>query len=223
MTRDHDRIAHLMGEPSGPLEEGERAALDDLRELLADPALWAAPDPSLEHRIVEAIVDESLATQRQQARAPERPDRAGWLRRFTPVRLGFLAGAAAAVIAGVLAAGIVSNGDSALRFEAALAAIGPSQAAGTATLTRTRSGWEVVLEAKGLPRLDNGRYYQAWLRNPNGILVSIGSFNEGGRIVLWSGVSPVDYPQFTITAEEADGNQASSGQRVLAGTVDTSR
>ena len=38
-------------------------------------------------------------------------------------------------------------------------------------------------------------------------------------MTLWAGVSPVDFPTLTITQEQADGEQASSGQRVLVGTV----
>ncbi len=38
-------------------------------------------------------------------------------------------------------------------------------------------------------------------------------------MTLWSGVSPVDYPTLTVTIEEPDGNQASSGHRVLSGDV----
>ena len=93
-----------------------------------------------------------------------------------------------------------------------------------ATLTQTTSGWRIELDASGLPRLDNGRFYEAWLKNQNGVLVPIGTFNQGGRIVmLWAGVSPRDFPTFTVTEESADGNQASSGRVVLVGTVTASR
>ncbi len=53
---DDDRIAYLNGEePAGPLDPGERIGLDDLRDLLADPATWAEPTPDLEERVVAAI------------------------------------------------------------------------------------------------------------------------------------------------------------------------
>ena len=73
----------------------------------------------------------------------------------------------------------------------------------------------------GTPRLDGGRFYQAWLRNPAGVLVPIGTFNEGQDVTLWAGVSPKEFTTLTITRERADGEQASSGQKVLVGTVDT--
>ena len=81
------------------------------------------------------------------------------------------------------------------------------------------SGWEIHLDATGLPRLDNGRFYQGWLRNSAGVLVPIGTFNQGDDVTLWAGVSPANFPTMTITEEAADGDQGSSGQRVLVGTA----
>ena len=43
------------------------------------------------------------------------------------------------------------------------------------------SGWRIELDASGLPRLDNGRFYEAWLRNAAGVLVPLGTFNEGQK------------------------------------------
>lgn len=83
----------------------------------------------------------------------------------------------------------------------------------------TPSGWRFDLDIEGLDRLDDGDYYQAWLKNDEGTLVPIGSFNEGTDIVLWAGVSPVDYPTLTVTRESADNEQASSGDLVFSGEV----
>jgi len=137
---------------------------------------------------------------------------------LAPVPLISIAAAlAAVVVSGLL---LFSAGTKAPRFDVALAGtnLAPN-ATGSATLTRTDSGWLVVLHATGLPRLDGGQFYQAWLRNSSGVLVPIGTFNEGTDVMLWSGVSPADYPTFTVTKEMADGNQASSGQRVLSGNA----
>ena len=76
------------------------------------------------------------------------------------------------------------------------------------------SGWRIELDAE-LPRLDGGEFYEAWLRNDAGTLVPIGTFNEGDDVVLWAGVSPLEFTTFTVTREMADGDQASSGERVL--------
>ena len=49
--------------------------------------------------------------------------------------------------------------------------------------------------------------------------IPIGTFSEGNGdwVTLWSGASPVDYPTLSVTIEAPDGNQESSGQRVLVG------
>ena len=55
MTTDDDRAAYLEGEDSTVLDAKERRALDGVRELLADPAVWNEPGPGLEAEIVAAI------------------------------------------------------------------------------------------------------------------------------------------------------------------------
>jgi hypothetical protein len=136
-----------------------------------------------------------------------------------------LTGAAfAAVAAAIVVAIVASNtGSSPQRFQVALAGtVLAPDAHGDATLTRTDSGWNIEFYAEGLSRLDNGRFYQAWLRSDDGNLVPIGTFNEGEDVMLWAGVSPKDFPMLTVTREQADGDQSSSGEKVLAGTIDTS-
>ena len=64
-----------------------------------------------------------------------------------------------------------------------------------------------------------GRFYEAWLRNSGGVLVPIGTFNEGRKVTLWAGVSPKSYTTLTVTRGQADGDQTSSGEKVLVGTV----
>jgi hypothetical protein len=93
---------------------------------------------------------------------------------------------------------------------------------GSATLTKMSSGWQVELSATGLPHLTNGRYYQAWLKNSAGVLVPIGTFNDAVKVTLWSGVPVTQFRTLTVTRQEANGNPASSGQRVLIGTIKTS-
>jgi hypothetical protein len=141
----------------------------------------------------------------------------------TPRRLAFGAVAVAAVAAAAVAVVVVGfSGSSGTRFQAAL---GPTRLApgarGDATLTRTPSGWRIHLGATGLPRLEGDRFYEAWLRSSSGVLVPLGTFNDGRDVTLWAGVSPASYKVLTVTRERADGNQASSGQKVLAGPVRT--
>jgi Anti-sigma-K factor rskA, C-terminal len=130
--------------------------------------------------------------------------------------------AAVAVLAVAIGLAVITSGTSGERFRAAL---GPTDAlpaaSGEATLMKTSSGWRIELRATGLPRLENGQFYEAWLRNGAGVLVPIGTFNEGRKVTLWAGVSPKTFTTLTVTRERADGDQASSGEKVLVGTVDT--
>lgn len=132
-----------------------------------------------------------------------------------------VAGVAAAAVVGAVALGLVvfQSGTSA-EFQAALGGT-PSLpgASGKATLTKTSSGWRIELDTSGLPRLDRGRFYEAWLRNGAGVLVPIGTFNEGKKVTLWAGVSPKSFRTLTVTREQANGDQASSGEKVLVGTA----
>jgi hypothetical protein len=134
-----------------------------------------------------------------------------------------LVGAAAATVLAV-AVGL-SVFDSQISPERFRAALGPTallpDADGEATLTKTSSGWRIELDAAGLPRLEKGRFYQAWLRDSAGVIIPIGTFNEGRNVTLWAGVPPTEFTILTVTREQADGDQSSSGETVLVGTVDT--
>ena len=138
-----------------------------------------------------------------------------------------LTGVAAATVAVVaLALGLAAfdSGTTGERFHAVLAPTGLAPgASGEAALTKTSSGWRIELAAAGLPRLEGGRFYEAWLRNSEGVLVPIGTFNESRKVTLWAGVSPKDFPTLTVTREQADGDQASSGEKVLVGTANVGR
>ena len=117
-----------------------------------------------------------------------------------------------------------ATGNSATQFKAALAStdLAPG-ASGNATLTKTATGWRIEFKVTGLPRRDHGRYYEAWLENAAGNLVPVGTFNEGPSVTLWAGVPPTDFRMLTVTEERVDRNQASSGKRVLSGSVDFRR
>jgi Anti-sigma-K factor rskA len=90
---------------------------------------------------------------------------------------------------------------------------------GSASLTKTGSGWRIELSANGLPHLENGRYYQAWLKNAAGILVSVGTFNDAKHVTLWSGVRSRSSGPWRVTVPPADGNPISSGKPVLIGRI----
>ena len=172
---DDDRIFYLIGEPAGPLDPDDLVDLDELHQLLADPATWAEPDAALEGRIVAAI-------------SVSRPDSAGMTpepsvdvavevigartkqQRRRRVVIAIAGAAAAAVIVVAIAVGLSGRGSHPTTYEAVLAGtpLAPD-ASGRASMIQTVSGWRIDLQASGLPRLDTGRFYEAWLKNPAGV------------------------------------------------------
>ena len=221
LRRNGSREEELAAAADGSLAPERRAALDQR------VAAW----PELAERLAEQ--QRAVALARSAAGDVEAP--AGLRARIDaqrharsvprvrrPVVVGAVAAAATAVAAIAVGLTVFGPGNSAERFRAAL---GPTDLApdaiGEATLTKTPSGWRIELGATGLPRLADGRFYEAWLRNPAGVLVPVGTFNDGRKVTLWAGVSPKDFTTITVTRELADGDQASSGKKVLVGSVDT--
>jgi Anti-sigma-K factor rskA len=218
---DDDRIAYLAGEPVESLSAQERAELSELRELLQARATWAEPDRTLEDRVVAAIGEEVRA---RPARVPARRP-AFRPRRVLPRPALVLAGAVAALVAVVVVdVAVSSNAPAPQQFAMVVSgtALAPG-AHGSATLTKTSSGWRIQLSASGLRHLADDVYYQAWVKNAAGILVPVGTFNDARRVTLWSGVPITQYRTLTVTKQLANGDPASSGRRVLSGTISASR
>jgi Anti-sigma-K factor rskA len=222
---DNERIAYLSGEAVPGLSSQERAELDELRELLSASATWEEPDPGLEGRVVSAVAEEAGTRERPRSPAPPHdgrrrraPRRPRWVSRRPAMALAGFGAAAAAALVIVLAAG--SGTPASPRFAMVITGtqLAPSTH-GSAELTKTASGWRIELTATGLPHLDNGRYYQAWLKNAAGILVPVGTFNDPRNITLWSGVPVTQFRTLTVTEQRANGNPASSGRRVAIGTI----
>ncbi len=244
---DNDRISYLAGEDVEALAPGERAELDELRSLLDDESVWTEPPLELEDRVVTAIADEarsapvepapatepSEASQRPTAAVKPKRQRPAHKprRRFPSILLErplYMAGALAGVVAIIAVVTLFttrggSHGPSQLRFAMVVNGTDLAPGAhGSATLVKESSGWHITLKATGLPHLTNGRYYQAWLKNSAGVLVPVGTFNDAVNVTLWSGVPVTQFQTLTVTRQQANGNPASSGQRVLTGTVKTS-
>jgi anti-sigma-K factor RskA len=221
-SREDDLIAYLAEEREASLAPGERGELDELRVLLADEATWAQPDAQLEHGVVAAIEREArpplgrarVERARSHGRARRRP---------TVSRPAFaLVAVAVAVAVAVIA---LSAGSGAAPQQFAMVVSGTSlapSARGSATLTKTSSGWRIELSASGLPHLANGRYYEAWLKNRDGVLVPVGTFNDARKVTLWAGVPPTSFPSLSVTRQLADGRAVSSGERVLSGSIASS-
>jgi hypothetical protein len=213
-----EEIAELAALADGSLPPERRAALE----------ARVAASSELADRLAEqerAVMFTRTAAAEVEAPAALRARIEGQRRaRRMPVSRRLVAVGAAATAALVVAIGLAvfRSGPSAERFQAALAPTGLAPGAkGEATLTKTSSGWRIELDATGLPRLERGRFYEAWLRNASGVLVPVGTFNEGTNVTLWAGVSPKLFKTVTVTRERADGDQTSSGEKVLVGTVST--
>jgi hypothetical protein len=212
-------IAELAALADGSLAPEQRVALEarvaassELADRLAEQQRAVALTRSAADEIdAPAALRERIEAQRRGGRRAE-----------TPRRLVLVTAAATAVLAVAVGLSVFGSDTSPESFRAAL---GPTtllpDAAGEATLTKTSSGWRIQLDASGLPRLENGRFYQAWLRDTAGVSAPIGTFNESRDVTLWAGVSPEDFTTLTVTRERADGDQASSGDTVLVGEVDT--
>lgn len=222
---DNDRISYLSGEAVDSLTPREQAELDELRTLLEAPATWEEPDPGLEDRVVAAIAQEARRAPTPEsapagATAPRRRAWAGWRWRSPRIVLGGVATAAAAIAAALVITLGGGSGPGPLQFAMVVngTPLAPG-AHGSATLTKTESGWRIQLSATGLPHLAGGRYYQAWLKNAAGILVPVGTFNDARNVTLWSGAPVTQFRSFSVTRQVADGNPVSSGQRVLVGVA----
>ena len=213
-----EQLAELAALADGSLAPERRVELEaqiaespELAELLAEQERAVGFARSAASEVdAPAGLRARLDARRQARRTP------GWRR---PVLIG-AAAAATVVVAVAVGLGVFGSSTSGERFHASLAATGLAPgASGNATLTKTSSGWRIELDATGLPHLDNGRFYEAWLKNPAGVLVPVGTFNEGRKVTLWAGVSPKTFTSLSVTREEADGNQASSGRKVLVAKI----
>jgi hypothetical protein len=220
---DDELVAYLAREPTPPVDPAQRAELDKLRGILSDESVWVEPHPDLQERIVGAIATARPSfSDSGEIQEPTTPaDRRENVVELRPRRtLYWILGAAAAVLLVVgVSIGLMSRGGDPIEFQAALEGteLAP-EASGEVSLTRTESGWKIHLQAAGLPRLDNGAYYEGWLKNEDGVLVPIGTFNQPDDVVLWAGVAPSSYPTLSVTRQRANGNPASTGQVVLVGT-----
>jgi len=217
-VRPDGELAELAALADGSLALERRAELDarvaassELAERLGEQQRAVALAQSATNGVEAPAALRARIEAQRRARRSRRPRHL--------VLVGAAATAAVAVAVGVV---VFSSGTSSERFQAALAATDLQPGArADATLIKTASGWRIELNATGLPRLAGGRFYEAWLRDGAGVLVPVGTFNEGPRVTLWAGVSPTSFTTLTVTRERADGDQASSGEKVLTGRVDT--
>jgi Anti-sigma-K factor rskA len=222
---DEDRISYLADGAAGSLSDDDRRELDSLRDALASEASWEAPDSELERAVVAAVAEAAQATPpvglapsaERRRRRPAGTHGRRWRAALLP-SLG--AGVAVAVVVAVLVATLGGSASHGLRFAMLVRGtpLAP-RARGSATLTKTTSGWRIELRATGLSHLQNGRYYEAWLKNAAGTLVPVGTFNDARDVTLWSGAPVTVFRRMTVTRQHTGAGPASSGQVVLTGGV----
>ncbi len=230
MATDDQLVNYLVGDDDGhDLDAGERQALDAVTSLLADPALWDDPPASLSERVVSAI-----AAERGVAAAETETASGGTVSPITSATgrrrrwVGpFLAGAAvaAAITAAVVFVATRNDSNDTAGGQGTEFALAPTDLApgveGHTIVSQNDSGFRIELYAPDLPRLTGDEFYEGWLRSADGkTLMPIGTFHSAKEeVVLWSAVSPEQFPTLTVTREQfagpTDPAQASSGQVVL--------
>jgi len=235
-------------EPEDPNDElgdleATTAVLDALGPSLRDRAVWSEPPASLGDSIVAAIaaeregpgsggvgersggpaqpmIDDHVVTS---PAPPATADLDVQRRRRRPGR--WLGAVAAAALALAIGAGLLLTREGDEQPGDQLAITGTDlapDASATAVVDDTGAGVAIRLDLRGLEPAPEGQYYQGWLRNAEGELVSIGTFHmrDGdATITLWAGVEVKDYPTLTVTLQTEDEGTGSSGQVVLRGSL----
>ena len=215
---NEDREALIAGDRAGSLDHEELADVALLARLLGDPSTWAEPPAGLEGDVMLAV-ERADALARRRIIGGDRCQSRGEDSAPAHHVVGRVRGrgnrdSSREASSRPSRRRVPTSPPSSARPAAAPAA------SASAKITHNGAGFRIVLDARGLPALPAGEYYQAWLKNSAGIGVPIGTFSSSdGRVTLWSGVSPQDFPVISVTVEKADGNQTPSGNRVLAGEV----
>src|SRR5215210_419492 len=179
--------------------------------LLHDSALWEDPGSQLEDRVADAIAEERRVV------VPIGRRRRAWPERFAAAAIGAAAAAAIVLIA------VPRNDDRSA--DASVDILGTELApgiTGNADITSVQSGVRIDFSVEGLPRREDGDFYEGWLKNCAGTeLVPIGTYHELDDATGWAGVSITDFPLLTVTREHVaapkDAAQGSSGEVVVSG------
>lgn len=215
-----------------------------LDELLADPDLWADPDPADADAIVAMIAAETgqsgetgeiggadtsatvvdFASARSER--AERAQRTTAGRRWSlgPTLVSAAAGALFALLSWSAVQAVRDGGDASEVAGAELTLTGTDlapTASAEATVVVGQLGTRIDLSVTGLEPAPDGFYYEAWLRKSPEVGVSAGTFHlrgGDGEVELWAGVDPADYPLITVTLQP-EAAEASSGQVVLKASL----
>lgn len=208
---------------------------DDIAALLDDPATWSAPSDGLRDSILAEIRTETVSRRTVDTVPHDTVPHDGGsddggselapvvsISRWRSVRSGLIGAAAAIVLlaAGVVAFSAADDPPPQVAFEGELIPTGlVPDVSGEVAITAFQSGLQIELDAPSLPRRADGAFYEGWLRLDDDRLVPVGTFHEGGDVVLWAGIELDRIVLMTVTLEEAvagaSPDQASSGQVVL--------
>jgi hypothetical protein len=185
--------------------------LDLIRGVLAESPIWEEQPEGVVEGLLATIAREGQPSEADVAAPqPRRP----WL---------MAAGAVAAI--SLLVIGIASLSDQPTT-ETVVAMTGTElapAAGGVAALRPTPSGWYIRLDVSGLPAAPEGTYYEGWVWSDDNEGVSIGTFHlrsGDDPVVLWSGVSVVDYPAIWVTLQDEGAGAEASDRIMMKGRVD---
>ncbi len=177
--------------------------LDDADRELADPLAWPDTDPMLSERVVTAIESELAAPGGSEVVevAPARSQRL-----LRPVLIGLVAamGVLLAVIVGLSA---LSGAPEPEDFSVPLVPTGLvlDVDGGDISVTERVAGIQLDLNAPTLPRRSGGNFYRGVLVLDSGAEVTVGTFAEGGDVILWGGVALADVSSFRVELDDLDG------------------
>jgi hypothetical protein len=189
------------------LDQPERDMVDQVRSMLAHPAVWLDPPDLPVHPA--ALETPSEAVPAPAAAKPKRSRRLRW----------GLGAVVATGLAAVLAVSIAAwPRHETVRFVLAGTDRAPAAHA-SVTATKLDAGWRVTLDTDDLPGAPQGTYYQGWVVR-GGDYVPLGTFHlrQPGEVELWAGVPVDEYTRLEVTRQRVGGGQA-PGELVLVGTI----
>jgi hypothetical protein len=190
------------------LDPAERVRMDQVRSMLAHPAVWLDPPDLPVH---PAALERPVQAQAAPAAAEPKSGR----RR----RWGLGLAAATGLAAAVLAVAVVAwPRHETVRFALAGTDQAPSARA-SVTATKLDAGWRVTLDTDDLPGAAQGTYYQGWVVR-GGDYVPLGTFHlrQPGEVELWAGVPVDEYTRLEVTRQRVGGGQT-PGEQVLVGAI----
>jgi hypothetical protein len=190
------------------LDPAEQVMMDQVRSMLAHPAVWLDPPDLPVHPA--ALETPAGAQTAPAAPVPKRSRRLRW---------GLGAAVATGLAAAVLAVSILAwPRHETVRFALAGTAQVPAARA-SVTATKLDAGWRIRLDTDDLPGAPQGTYYEGWVVQGSDY-VPLGTFHlrQPGDVELWAGVAVDEYTRLEVTRQRVGGGQT-PGELVLVGAI----